>query len=138
MVDSRGGAAQLGAMIWTMLQVAAGGAIGAAGRFAAGHAALRLAGPGYPYATLFVNVAGSFVMGLLAVWLAERGMMRAAPFLLTGVLGGFTTFSAFSLDAVTMIQRGDMVLAAGYIAASVALSIAALAAGMMLMRGALG
>lgn len=125
-------------MIWTMLQVAAGGAIGAAGRFAVGHAALRLVGPGWPYATLFVNVAGSFAMGVMAVWLAQRGMMRAAPFLLTGVLGGFTTFSAFSLEVVQMLARGEAVQAGGYIAASVALSIGALALGMALMRGISG
>lgn len=125
-------------MFGNLILVAAGGAIGAVGRFMAGHVALRLAGPGFPYATLFVNVAGSFVMGLVAVYLAERGLMRAAPFLMTGILGGFTTFSAFSLDVVLMLQRGEGAVAAGYIVASVGVSIGALALGMILMRGALG
>ena len=125
-------------MIWTLLQVALGGAIGASGRFLAGHAALRLVGNGFPWATLAVNVLGSFAMGMVAVYLAERGLMRAAPFLMTGILGGFTTFSAFSLDVVLMMQRAEVGLAAGYSAASVLLSVAGLAAGMALMRGILG
>jgi CrcB protein len=125
-------------MIWTMLQVALGGAIGASGRFLAGHAALRLAGHGFPWATLAVNVLGSFAMGMVAVYLAERGLMRAAPFLMTGILGGFTTFSAFSLDVVLMMQRAEVGLAVGYGAASVLLSVAGLAAGMALMRGIVG
>lgn len=125
-------------MIWTLLQVALGGAIGASGRFLAGHAALRLVGHGFPWATLAVNVLGSFAMGMVAVYLAERGLMRAAPFLMTGILGGFTTFSAFSLDVVLMMQRAEVGLAVGYSAASVLLSVAGLAAGMALMRGILG
>jgi CrcB protein len=125
-------------MIWTVLHVAAGGALGAVGRFLVGLAVARWFGTGFPLGTLAVNVAGSFVMGALAVWLAERGMMRVAPFLMIGVLGGFTTFSAFSMDAVNLWQRGEAGVAVVYVTASVGLSIAALAGGMALMRGALG
>lgn len=126
-----------GAMIGILAQVALGGAIGAAGRYAVNIGLLRLIGPGFPWGTLAVNVTGSFVMGLLWVLLDVRGAMRLAPLFLTGVLGGFTTFSAFSLDAVTMIERGQPGLAMGYVAVSVILSILALWAGMALARGLL-
>lgn len=119
-----------------LIQTALGGAIGASLRYLTGKAALRLLGPGFPWGTLTVNILGSFAMGLLVVLLAERGM-RAAPFLLTGVLGGFTTFSAFSLDLATLIERGQSPLAAGYALASVALSLVALFAGLFLAREAL-
>ena len=122
-------------MIWTLAQVALGGAIGATGRFLVNIGLLRLIGPGFPWGTLVVNITGSFVMGLLWVALDVRGAMRFAPFLLTGVLGGFTTFSAFSLDAVTMVERGQTGLAAGYVAVSVIVSILALWAGILLARG---
>jgi CrcB protein len=120
-------------MIQTLLQVAIGGAIGSAGRYLVNVGAMRLAGPGFPWATLAVNIAGSFVMGVLVVVLAEGGN-RLAPFLMTGVLGGFTTFSAFSLDAVALYQRGEAGLAAAYVTASVAVSLAALIAGMACAR----
>lgn len=84
--------------------------------------------------TLIVNVAGSFAMGLLVV-AATQGESRLGPFLLTGLLGGFTTFSAFSLDAVSLFERGQAGLAAAYVVASVALSLAALFAGLALFRG---
>ena len=80
-------------------------------------------------------MAGSFAMGVLVVVLAHLSANRLAPLLVTGVLGGFTTFSAFSLDAVTLYERGDVVLAAGYVAASVLLSVAALFAGLAVARG---
>jgi CrcB protein len=98
---------------------------------------MRLFGPGFPYATMFVNIAGSFAMGVLVVLLAHKGGMRAAPFLMTGILGGFTTFSAFSLDAFTIYERGQTGLAAAYILGSVSLSILALSLGVLLTRGAL-
>lgn len=122
-------------MIGTLAQVALGGAIGASARYLTNVAVLRGIGPGFPWATVIVNVAGSFLMGVLVVWLAEKGAMRLAPFLMTGILGGFTTFSAFSLDAVALWERGEPMLAAGYVCGSVVLAVAALFAGMALMRG---
>lgn len=124
-------------MIWTVTQVALGGAVGAVGRFLVNVGLLRLIGPGFPWGTLTVNVLGSLIMGLLWVVLDARGAMRLAPLLMTGVLGGFTTFSAFSLDAVTMVERGQPGLAAAYVLASVTLSVAALWAGILLARGLL-
>ena len=119
----------------TLIWVALGGAIGSALRYLTNLAALRLLGAGFPWGTAVVNVVGSFAMGLLAVLLLERtGNSRLAPFLMTGVLGGFTTFSAFSLDALRLVEEGHMDSAVYYIAGSVALSIAALMIGMALAR----
>ena len=118
-------------MFSTLVQLALGGAIGAVLRFGTGQMALRLFGPAFPWGTMAVNVVGSFLMGVLAIWLAGG---RMNPFLMTGVLGGFTTFSAFSLDAVTLWERGEAVQTGGYVLASVVLSIAALIAGMAVAR----
>jgi CrcB protein len=125
------------AMIWTLIQVAIGGAIGAIARYMTNIGLLRLIGPGFPWGTLTVNVVGSFLMGLAWVLLDVRGAMRFAPLVMTGVLGGFTTFSAFSLDAVTMVERGQAGLGLIYVAVSVAASIAALFAGVLIARGVL-
>lgn len=118
------------------LAVAAGGALGAVARHLTGLAALRLLGPHFPWGTLTVNILGSFLMGALIGALALRGhaspLLRA--FLAVGVLGGFTTFSSFSLDAVTLIERRAHLAALGYVLASVLLSIAALIAGLRLIR----
>ena len=108
--------------------------MGAVARYLTGVAALRLMGPGFPWGTLAVNVAGSFAMGVLVVVLAQLSATRLAPLLMTGLLGGFTTFSAFSLDALTIWERGQGALAAGYVAASVLLSLAAIVAGLTLAR----
>ncbi|MFC3181556.1 fluoride efflux transporter CrcB [Cypionkella sinensis] len=124
-------------MFTTLTQVALGGAIGASLRYLSNVGAMRLFGPGFPYATLFVNILGSFVMGLLVVTLAKKGGTALAPFLMTGILGGFTTFSAFSLDTFTLWERGQTLTALAYVAASILLSLAALAAGIYLARGAL-
>jgi CrcB protein len=124
-------------MILTLSQVALGGAIGSAARYLCNHAAMRLIGPGFPAATVFVNIAGSFAMGVLMVVLAQKGGTRMAPFLMTGLLGGFTTFSAFSLDAFTIYERGQVALAGAYVAGSVVLSIGALIAGVLATRGIL-
>ena len=91
--------------------------------------------PGLPVGTLVVNVLGCMAMGLLASGLALRGGQHLAPFLLTGVLGGFTTFSAFALDTTVLWQRGDSGLAMGYVLASVVLSLAAVSAGLAIGRG---
>lgn len=120
-------------MIWTLSQVAAGGAIGAVLRFATVLGAARVLGAGFPFGTMIVNIAGSLVMGFLFVILTARGS-GLHPFLLTGILGGFTTFSAFSLDAITLWERGDAAQAGIYVAASVILSILALAFGALLAR----
>ncbi len=123
-------------MIQTLLQVAMGGALGSAARYLVNVTAMRLLGPGFPWATVAVNVAGSFLMGVLVVSLAHRDAMRLAPFLMTGVLGGFTTFSAFSLDTLTLWERGQTGTAAAYVLGSVAVSLAAIVAGMAAARAA--
>lgn len=119
-----------------LLQVAAGGAIGSVLRYGTSIWAGRALGTGFPWGTLIVNVLGSFAMGFLAVYLAERGALKAAPLLMTGLLGGFTTFSAFSLDTLTLWERGETLLAPAYIAASVLLSLAAIALALQLFKGA--
>ena len=124
-------------MFITLSQVALGGAIGASLRYLSNVGAMRLFGPGFPYATLFVNILGSFAMGLLVVILAKKAGTALAPFLMTGILGGFTTFSAFSLDTFALGERGQPLVALAYVAASILLSLAALAAGIYLARGAL-
>ena len=116
------------------LLVFVGGGIGAVLRYAVGRVA-TVSGYGAPVATLTVNIVGCFVMGLLAGWFTSRG--GGEPwrlFLLTGVLGGFTTFSAFGLDALTLWQRGAGGQAAAYVAASVILSLGAVAIGFTLTR----
>lgn len=120
-------------MFATVIQVALGGAIGASLRYLTGVAATRTLGHGFPWATVAVNVLGSMAMGALVVILAHKGGMRYAPFLMTGVLGGFTTFSAFSLDTITLWQR-DAGLAALYVLGSVLLSILGILAGLALAR----
>ncbi|HZH10151.1 MAG TPA: fluoride efflux transporter CrcB [Microvirga sp.] len=120
------------------LLVFLGAGIGGALRHGVNVGCARYCGVGFPYGTLAVNVAGSFIMGVLAAWLAfKAGDGWSQPlrlFLTTGILGGFTTFSAFSLDAVMLWERGQAGLALGYVAASVALSIAGLAGGLALAR----
>ncbi|MEQ9260650.1 MAG: fluoride efflux transporter CrcB [Roseovarius sp.] len=118
----------------TLLPVALGGALGASARYLASVGTMRLVGPGFPWATLGVNVLGSFLMGVIVVVLARESGTRFAPFLMTGVLGGFTTFSAFSLDALTLYERGQAGLAAAYVGASVILSLLAIVAGLALAR----
>jgi fluoride exporter len=124
-------------MFGTLLQVAAGGAIGATLRYLAGHYAALALGRGFPWGTLAVNLAGSAAMGVLYVLAVERTGARFAPFLLAGVLGGFTTFSAFSLDAFALFESGRRVLAAGYVLGSVAGALAGLALGVWATRAAL-
>ncbi|WP_295809120.1 fluoride efflux transporter CrcB [uncultured Nitratireductor sp.] len=119
-----------------LLIVAVGGAIGASLRHLTGLAAMRLMGVGFPWGTLIVNLLGSFVMGAFVEWLARR--VGLSPewrlFMATGLLGGFTTFSAFSLDVAVLWERGDGLLAASYVLVSVFGAIAALFAGLWLVR----
>lgn len=133
-LDFVAGSGHGSAMLSNLLQVALGGALGASGRYLTGVAAMRVMGPGFPWGTLAVNVIGSFLMGVLVVVLAHWGGNRLAPLLMTGLLGGFTTFSAFSLDALTLWERGQQGLAAGYVVASVVLSLGAIVAGLALAR----
>ena len=113
-----------------------GAGIGGVMRHVVNGLALRLLGPSFPFGTLTVNLVGSLVMGLLAGYFALRHDPGQAwrLFLTTGMLGGFTTFSAFSLDVALLYQRGDLALAALYLVMSVALSVAALFLGMALVR----
>lgn len=124
-------------MFATALQVALGGALGSVARYLLGAGFLRVLGPGFPWATFAINIAGSFLMGVAVVVLGHFSANRLAPFLMTGVLGGFTTFSAFSLDAAVLWQRGEGLPAAGYVLGSVALALAGLSAGMALTRSLL-
>lgn len=118
------------------LLVFLGGGLGAMARHGVNLLAPRVAGTAFPWGTLAINVAGSLLMGLVVGWFALRGgtASGARLFLATGVLGGFTTFSAFSLEAVQLQQRGDLGQAALYVAGSVLLAIAALFAGLSLAR----
>ena len=124
-------------MIATIL-VFIGGGIGAALRHGVNVGAARWFGAAFPWGTLIVNVAGSLAMGLLAAWLAFRAdagfWQHTRLFLATGVLGGFTTFSAFSLDVVLLWERNAIGPAAAYVAASVVLSVGGLFAGLWVVR----
>ena len=114
-----------------------GGGLGAALRHGVNLGALRWLGTGFPFATLIVNVTGSLVMGLIAGYFAFRGGNASQHwrlFLTTGILGGYTTFSAFSLDAALLYERGELALSAIYIVGSVALSIVGLFAGLAIAR----
>ncbi len=113
-----------------------GGGFGAGMRHLTGLAALRLMGPGYPWGTLFVNIAGSLAMGILIALLGRKLQVTNEIRLLiaTGFLGGFTTFSAFSLDVAVMWERGAVTTAVVYILASVILSLLAVFAGLWLVR----
>lgn len=123
-------------MFSSLLSVAAGGAIGASLRYLTGVAVFRLLGPtSFPVAIILVNVVGSFLMGVFVVLAAHRGLTHLSPFVMTGLLGGFTTFSAFSLEAVTLYERGDVVQAGLYVAVSVVCSILGLIAGLAVARG---
>lgn len=125
-------------MFSTMFLVAFGGAIGAVLRFLSGIAVLRLTGPSdFPLAILCVNVLGSFLMGVFVVTAAHRGLTHLSPFVMTGLLGGFTTFSAFSLETVTLMERGDFTMAGLYVILSVGLSVFGLMAGLWIARGIL-
>ena len=113
-----------------------GGGLGAATRYGVNVFVPRLVGGDYPWHTLVINVTGCFIMGLLTEMMALRlnvsNEMRL--FLTTGILGGFTTFSAFALDFAFLVERRDMIGAAGYVLASVGLSIIACFAGLALVR----
>lgn len=123
-----------------IILVALGGALGAAARYITMEGIGKLLGFGFPYGTLTVNVIGSFLMGILIAFLARHTLYNAEIsqeirlFLAVGLLGGYTTFSAFSLDVVTLIERGEMGSAFTYVIASVVFSVGGLFAGLFLMR----
>jgi fluoride exporter len=113
-----------------------GGGLGAALRHGVNLAAARLLGTSFPWGTLTVNVVGSLVMGLMAAWFAFEGSpsQHWRLFLTTGILGGFTTFSTFSLDTALLYERGEVGVAALYIVVSVAAGLAGLFGGLALVR----
>ena len=124
-------------MNWAVVAaVAAGGAIGSAARYILSVAIQRLFGTDFPWWTLSVNVIGSFLMGVIVTSVALRWSIgqTGQAFLTVGILGGFTTFSAFSLDVAALVERNASVAAGGYVLSSVILSIAALFAGMTVTR----
>jgi len=118
------------------LLVFLGGGLGASLRHTVNVGCARACGVNFPYGTFVVNITGSLIMGIIAGYLAFKGE-ASQPwrlFIMTGVLGGYTTFSAFSLDAVTLYERGHMGMALFYVVGSVALSIAGLVGGLALVR----
>jgi fluoride exporter len=119
-----------------LLLVAVGGAIGAALRHLVNLGSLKLVGPGYPWGTMTINIVGSFAMGIFIGLMARRvgGSEELRLFVATGILGGFTTFSAFSLDFAALWQRGAAVPALGYVLASVVGSLLAIFLGLWLAR----
>jgi CrcB protein len=121
-------------MLYLIVFIGAG--VGGALRHGVNVAAAKLFGYGFPFGTLIVNVAGSFLMGLLAGYFAFRPGIgqHMRLFLTTGILGGFTTFSAFSLDAALLIERHSPGMAVGYMVGSVAASVSALFFGLALFR----
>nr|WP_275945445.1 fluoride efflux transporter CrcB [Bradyrhizobium sp. BRP22] len=113
-----------------------GGGLGAMLRHFVNLTCARCVGTAFPYGTFIINITGSTVMGLIAGYLAFKGE-ASQPwrlFLMTGILGGYTTFSAFSLDTALLYERGELALAALYVLGSVALSIAGLFAGLAIVR----
>lgn len=119
-----------------IVAIALGGALGSVGRFLFAGWIGRVLGVNFPWGTLAVNVVGGLVMGLLVGLMAQAWSVSPAirAFLTVGVLGGFTTFSAFSLETVLLFQRGDTLAALGYITSSVVLSVGAVWCGLRLIR----
>lgn len=119
--------------------VALGGALGSVGRYLVGIYFGRWLGTGFPWGTLFINVTGSFLIGALAEAFALRWdtSQTTRIFLVVGICGGYTTFSTFSLDVVTLIGRGEFLMAASYAIGSVVLSVSALYAALHVMRAVL-
>ena len=124
-------------MINTILAIAAGGALGAVMRYGVNVGASKWLGHGFPYGTLTVNVLGSFIIGILVVVFAHLWQPSESIrfFIVTGVLGAFTTFSTFSLDFASLIERHEYLAGSVYLGTSVIASIAALFIGMAITRG---
>ncbi|MEP2533581.1 fluoride efflux transporter CrcB [Shimia sp.] len=124
-------------MLNSLIYVALGGAVGASLRYLTGLGVVRLLGHGFPMAIITVNIIGSFLMGAFVVLASHRGLTHLSPLVMTGLLGGFTTFSAFSLETVNLFERGQIGTAVIYVLISVFGSVGALALGIMLTRGAI-
>tara|TARA_B100001989_G_scaffold253250_1_gene239245 strand:+ start:1577 stop:1960 length:384 start_codon:yes stop_codon:yes gene_type:complete len=124
-------------MIATIGVIALGGALGALARHGVNILAVQVLGHGFPWGTLCVNIIGSFLMGMIVVKFSHMAQVSQEIRMLcmTGFLGAFTTFSTFSLDFITMYERGDLMQASAYLLASVVLSILALFLGLFAMRG---
>jgi CrcB protein len=122
-----------------ILLVAIGGALGSVARLLTSQLALRLLGPGFPWGTLAVNIVGSLAIGVFAELIARRFNASAELryFVITGILGGFTTFSAFSLEVTGMVERGAYLPAAAYISISIVISVTAVFIGLALVRSLL-
>lgn len=120
----------------TYLLVFLGGGIGSTLRHVINMLSARTLGTAFPYSTFMINISGSLVMGLIAGYLAFKGdaSQNWRLFLMTGILGGYTTFSAFSLDTAVLYERGELGLAAFYVLGSVILSIAGVFAGLAIVR----
>ncbi len=120
-----------------ILYIACGGAIGAVSRFGLSSLITSLMGHGFPYATITVNILGSLVMGFLIGFFSHyySPSPEIKAFVITGLLGGFTTFSAFSLDAITLIERNNYIGAGSYVLFSVILSISAVFIGIQIIKG---
>lgn len=125
----------MAAMLLNVSLVALGGAIGSSLRYLFGFAVSKALPMSFPLGILPVNIIGSFLMGLFVVAAHHKGYTQANLFVMTGLLGGFTTFSAFSLESVTLLERGAFGQAALYIGLSVGLSILGLMAGLAIARG---
>ena len=123
-------------MFKLLIAAALGGAVGAGGRFLVAHHALRLMGPSFPWGTLTVNIVGSFVMGILVELMALKITVtpELRTFLITGVLGGFTTFSAFSLDVAVLVERNAIAPALTYVLVSVLCSVGGLFFALWIVR----
>lgn len=124
-------------MIGTLGAIALGGGLGAAMRFGVNHAVTQILGNGFPWGVMIINILGSFLMGVAIVKFShmDGGSQEFRSFVTTGFLGGFTTFSAFSLDFVTLWERGDLIQAFAYMMASVICSVLALFLALAVMRG---
>jgi CrcB protein len=122
-----------------LLAVAAGGALGSVARYLVGVGSGKLFGVEFPWGTLIINIAGSFLIGVFVELFALKWDLpqSARVFLTVGICGGFTTFSTFSLDSYVLLEHGDFWPAAGYVVASVVLSIGALVSGLHLIRAAI-
>jgi len=116
-------------MIAPVISVALGGALGAVLRYGVGLAVA------FPFGTLAVNILGSFAIGAIWAHLSAKGLHHWLPFIMTGLLGGFTTFSAFSLDALRLVEHGRLVAAGAYVVVSVICALLACAAGVWIIRG---
>lgn len=133
--NARGNALSSAAM-QMILSIALGGAIGAVSRHFVNRASMALWGASFPWGTLIVNVAGSFLMGVIVGWMARNGQasQELRGFLTVGFLGALTTFSSFSLDAVTLFERGAHIQAVAYVLANVVLALGGLVLGLAVMR----